>query len=118
MSSLVTPLPRGYHWSVLLSHRAILFALTPPTEVKLPPTYTSLPLTTIASTARFVARFTPPLREYQWPPVLSQRAMLLALTPPAAVENKPPTYISLPLMAIVRTQPSTPLSVSLPRGYH
>src|SRR5439155_225078 len=48
----------------------------------------------------------PPPKGYHWLP--SQRAMWLALIPPAVVKP-PPTYTSLSLIAMVWTGSSTPL---------
>jgi hypothetical protein len=81
----------------LPSQRAMLFAALPPAEVKVPPTYTVLPLTAIAFTLPFTPLAAPLPTVDQLLPF--QRAMRFASVPPISVKE-PPAYTSLPLTAI------------------
>lgn len=93
--------PESSAAQVLPFQQAIRLAVMPPALVKLPPTYTLLPLTAMASTLEFNPLPTvDQLRPFQ-------RARLVMRIPPAAV-NTPPIYASPPLMPIACAPPRIP----------
>jgi hypothetical protein len=89
------PVPNALH--VLPFHFAIRLPGLPPAVVNVPATYTSDPLTAIAST---VPSLMPVPRALQIVPF--HKAILFAFTPPAAA-NIPPTYTFEPLTVITFT---------------
>src|SRR6476661_6071038 len=104
------PVPRLLQ--LLPFQRATLLASTPPALAKRPPTYTSVPAMAMACTAVLnMPSDTPLPRLCQALP--SHLAMHEAGTPPAPAKE-PPTYTSVPLMAIACTIPATPSLVPVP----
>src|SRR5207249_4606370 len=88
---LPVPLPRGYHWLLILSQRAIWLAFIPPASVKYPPTYTLLPSIAITFTPPTTPLLAPLPNGCHWLLILSPLPMPLTVTPPASVKS-PPAY--------------------------
>src|SRR5436190_8437630 len=89
------------------SQRAMFFTVMPLALLKVPPTYTFLPSTATASTAARSpkAPLTPsPTGHHRVP---SQRAILVAVTPPASLKL-PPTNTLVPSVARADTTPGMP----------
>src|SRR5947208_3026246 len=78
-------------------HLAILFALNPPAVLRLPPTYTFVPLMATAKTALPTPLFVPLIRADHWRLLPSHLATRLAgvFVFPSTVVNCPPTYASV-----------------------